>query len=113
MIRRLIAATLAAFALNAIAAVEVNQASPSELRSVKGIGPGLSGRIVEARKAGSFRDWIDLSGRVSGIGSSKAMHLSQAGLTVAGSGYVAPAKVPTTDKAAKRAKAPKTAKSNA
>ena len=113
MIRHLIAAALAAFALDAFASVEVNQASQAELRSVKGVGSGLSGKIVEARKAGSFKDWTDLSGRVSGIGSSKAMHLSEAGLTVAGSGYVAPARVPPVDKAAKRAKAPKAAKASA
>ncbi len=104
MIRNLIATLLAAFALQAFAAVDANQASAADLQTVKGIGPGLSGKIVEARKSGSFRNWADLVERVGGIGPGNARKLSQGGLTVAGAGYDAGAAAP-----AKPAKTTKTA----
>lgn len=91
MFRHLIATAFAAFALNAFAAVDVNQASQAELESVKGIGPGLSSKIVNARKTSSFKDWPDFVERVSGIGPGNANRFSQAGLTVAGKTYVASA----------------------
>lgn len=90
MIRHLFAAfavLLAAFALNAHAAVDANQASRADLETVKGIGPGLSGKIVEARKAGAFKNWSDLVDRISGVGPDNAARLSQAGLTVAGAPF--------------------------
>jgi competence protein ComEA len=72
MIRHLIATLLAVFALNAYAAVDANQASRADLETVKGIGPGLSAKIVEARKSGSFKNWDDLVERVGGIGAGNA-----------------------------------------
>ncbi len=93
MIRNLIAAVLAAFALNAFAAVDVNRASQAELETVKGIGPGLSSKILEARKTGEFKSWTDMVDRVSGIGEGNAARFSQAGLTVGGSAYAAAPKV--------------------
>lgn len=109
MIRHLIATLLAVFALNAFAAVEANQATRADLETVKGIGPGLSGKILEARKTGSFKNWADLVDRVGGIGPGNAGKLSQGGLTVAGSGFDA------TSVAAKSSKAsdPKAAKAGA
>lgn len=98
MFRQPIAAALAAFALNAFAAVDVNQAGQPELESVKGIGPGLSAKIVEARKSGSFKDWSDFVERVPGIGEGNAARFSQAGLTVAGAPYAAAAKAPAEKK---------------
>lgn len=108
MFRQLIAIVFAALALNAFAAVDVNQASQAELESVKGIGPGLSSKILAARKASSFKDWNDLVDRVSGVGPGNANRFSQAGLTVAGKAYqpgtAAPSKAATqTAKAAKAA----------
>jgi competence protein ComEA len=91
MFRHLIATVFAALALNAFAAVDVNQASQAELETVKGIGPGLSSKILDARKASSFKDWTDFVERVSGIGPGNANRFSQAGLTVAGKTYVAAA----------------------
>lgn len=91
MFRHLIATVFAALALNAFAAVDVNQASQAELETVKGIGPGLSSKILDARKASSFKDWPDFVERVSGIGPGNANRFSQAGLTVAGKTYVASA----------------------
>ncbi len=107
MIRQLIATVLAVFALNAYAA-DANQASRAELETVKGIGPGLSGKIVKARETGQFKNWSDLVERVGGIGAGNAPKLSQAGLTVAGAAYDSAANAPA--KTTKTAKAPKDAK---
>jgi competence protein ComEA len=87
MIRKLIATALAAFALNAFAATDINRASQAELESVKGIGPTMSERIIEARKAGAFKDWQDLRARVKGMGERKSAKLSQEGLTVGGTAF--------------------------
>ena len=73
-----------AFAGAAFAAVEVNSADVSQLETIKGIGPSLSGKILAARKQGNFKDWSDLEARVSGIGDRNAAGFSRAGLTVGG-----------------------------
>ena len=91
MFRQLIAAALAAFAFNAFAAVDANQASQAELEGVKGIGPSLSTKIVEARKAGSFKSWSDFVERVPGVGAGNAARFSSNGLTVAGAAFDAKA----------------------
>ena len=88
----LVFATLVAFA--AQAGVDVNKASQAELESIKGIGPGLSGRILEARGKGPFKDWNDMIERVAGVGPGNAARYSQGGLTVAGTGYDKPAAAP-------------------
>jgi competence protein ComEA len=109
MFRHLIAILFALFTLSAFAAgVDANSASRADLETVKGIGPGLSGKIVEARKAGNFKDWNDLVERVGGIGPGNAAKFSQAGLTVGGAGY--DAKADATAKPAKAAKKEKTEK---
>ncbi len=87
MFRQLMTATLACLAINAFAAVDINRASQTELESVKGIGPALSGKIIEARKAGEFKNWTDLVERISGVGPGNAARLSQAGLTVRGAAF--------------------------
>jgi competence protein ComEA len=111
MFRQLIATVFAALALNAFAAVEVNQASQPELETVKGIGPGLSTKILEARKAGAFKNWDDFVDRVGGVGPGNAGKFSQAGLTVAGAAYAGAPKAEKAEKAdkaeKKTAKAPK------
>lgn len=91
MFRSILAAALAALALNAFAAIDVNKASQAELEGVKGIGPALSGKIVSARKASDFKDWGDFVDRVAGVGPGNAARLSQAGLTVGGQAYAATA----------------------
>jgi competence protein ComEA len=118
MIRNLIASlAVALFSLNAFAAVDANQATRADLETVKGIGPGLSAKIVDARKTGAFKDWGDLVERVGGIGPGNAARFSQAGLTVGGSAFdaktmPAPAekKEPKAKKTEKADKAEKTAK---
>ena len=107
MIRQLIAIVLATFALSAFAAVDVNKATQAELETVKGIGPGLSGKILEARKSGAFKNWGDLVERVGGVGPGNAARFSQAGMTVAGAAFdvstvaAAPAKASKTAKTEK------------
>lgn len=105
MVRSFIAAVLATLALNAFAAVDANQASQADLETVKGIGPGLSTKILEARKASSFKDWGDFVDRVSGVGPGNASRFSQAGLTVGGKPYAANA-VPTEKAERKSARKP-------
>lgn len=106
MIRNFISILLAVFALNAFAAVDANQATRADLETVKGIGPGLSGRIIEARKTASFKDWSDMQQRVAGVGPGNSARLSQAGLTVGGQAYAMAA----ASSADKPAKAPRAAK---
>lgn len=87
MIRNFIALLMAVFAFNAFAAADANQATQAELETVKGIGPGLSSKILQARQSGTFKNWDDLVDRVGGIGAGNAARFSQAGLTVGGAAY--------------------------
>ena len=107
MIRNLIAIVLATFALSAFAAVDVNKASQAELETVKGIGPGLSGKILEARKTSSFKNWTDMVERVGGVGPGNAARFSQAGLTVGGAAFDASTVAAAPAKTSKTAKADK------
>ena len=68
-------------------ALEVNTATEAQLDSVKGLGPSSTGRILQAREAGPFKDWADLMARVKGIKASSAVKLSAEGLTVNGAAY--------------------------
>ncbi len=83
----LLAIVFTAFSFNAWAAADANRATQAELESVKGIGPGLSGKILKARQAAEFKNWGDLVDRVGGIGPGNAARFSQAGLTVSGAAY--------------------------
>ncbi len=108
MFRNILVSLLAAFALNAFAAVDVNRASQAELETVKGIGPGLSSKILEARKAGDFKNWADMVDRVGGVGPGNAARFSQHGLTVGGATFdgsaaAAPKPARKTEKADKAA----------
>jgi competence protein ComEA len=68
-------------------AVDLNKATQAELESVKGIGPAVSGRILDERKKSPFKDWDDFIGRVKGVGPGNAARFSEAGLTVGGAGF--------------------------
>ncbi len=71
----------------AMAAVEVNKASESDLDGVKGIGPATTRQIVAERKKSEFKNWEDFKSRVKGIGDARASKLSAQGLTVGGETY--------------------------
>ena len=96
MFRKLLAFLAAMTVTFAFAAVDVNKASPAELDGIKGIGPGISGKIVDERKKGNFKSWEDFIERVKGVGEGNAAKFSADGLTVGGAGYkgapAAPAK---------------------
>ena len=100
MFKRILVALLAFFAFSVFAA-DANTASQADLEAVKGIGPAIATRIIDARKNGNFKDWPDLVARVKGIGDKSAAKLSTAGLTVNGAAMsgspaapAAPAKTP-------------------
>ena len=93
MIKKILAAMLALFAAVAFAAVDVNKATQAELEAIKGIGPAISGKILDERKKGSFKDWQDMVDRVKGVGEVNAAKFSAEGLTVNGAAFAgAPAK---------------------
>ena len=87
MIKRLLAALFALIAATAFAAVDVNKASQADLEAIKGIGPSISGKILDERKKGNFKDWPDLVERVKGVGEGNAAKFSTEGLTVNGQGF--------------------------
>jgi competence protein ComEA len=69
----------------AFAAVNANTATADELQTVAGIGPAISARIVDERKAGGpFKSIEDLQSRVKGIGEENVKKMVAAGLTVSG-----------------------------
>lgn len=71
-------------ALSCHAALDINQATEAELDSIKGIGPGTSGKILLERKKGNFKDWNDFITRVQGVAEIRAGKFSGEGLTVNG-----------------------------
>jgi competence protein ComEA len=90
-LKALLGAGLFALAAAAHAAVDANTASAADLDAVKGLGPGTSSKILEARKSAPFKDWNDLIERVGGIGPKSAAKLSANGLTIQGKAYSADA----------------------
>jgi competence protein ComEA len=106
MLKRVMSLLIALCTATAFAAVDVNNASPADLDSVKGIGPGTSTKLIEVRKNGKFKDWSDLIERMPGIGEKRAAKLSAEGLTVNGESFkaVSTAKAAPADKPAKPVK---------
>jgi competence protein ComEA len=84
MPRKLLALLALLHAAASFAAVDVNKATVAELDGIKGIGPAMSARILDARKRGEFKSWDDLLARVKGIGQGNAAKYSAGGLTVNG-----------------------------
>ena len=104
-VRTLLATVLfAILSATASAAVDINKASQAELESVKGIGPSMSTKILDARKAGSFRDWGDLQSRVKGVRDKTSSKFSTQGLTVNGQAYAGGGDTMTAKTASKSAK---------
>ncbi len=102
----LTALALSLYMAASMAAVDVNKANAAELDAIKGIGPGTSARIIEARKTGEFKNWQDLIDRVKGVGNKSAKHFAESGLTVNGVGAEGvPEKASKPEKKAKNSKA--------
>ena len=70
-------------------ALDLNSATEAELDSIKGVGPGTSSKILQARQQARFTDWPDFMRRVKGIKQQKAAQLSRDGVTVNGAPYPA------------------------
>jgi competence protein ComEA len=84
MIRKILSVVLSLAAATCLAAADINKASQAELESVKGIGPAMSGKILDERKKAPFKDWADVMERVKGVKQATAAKFSTGGLTVNG-----------------------------
>lgn len=101
------------FAAASMAAVDVNKATAAELDGIKGIGPGLSGRILGERQSnGHFKDWNDFIQRVSGVGEKTATRFSNEGLTVNGKAFGAASSAKDQAQGQKESKAESAAKAS-
>lgn len=87
MLKKILAFVAMLYTAASFAAVDVNMATAAELDGIKGIGPPISGKIIDERKKGNFKDWSDFINRVRGIGESNAAKFSAEGLTVNGAGF--------------------------
>ena len=74
----LVCAQLSVFAL------EINQANEAELDSIKGMGPAMTRKVLNARAEKPFINWKDLMSRVTGMGKNKAQQFSDQGVLVNG-----------------------------
>lgn len=104
IIKSLIAALALLCASVSFAAVDINKATAADLDSIKGIGPGLSSKILEERKKGDFKDWNDVTMRVKGIKAGNAAKFSAGGLTVNGASFQGAAPAAAAASGAKPAK---------
>ncbi len=95
MLKKLFVIFAMLYAAIAFAAVDVNKATAAELDAIKGIGPGISGKILDERKKGPFKDWNDMITRVNGIGDTNAAKFSAEGMTVGGASFNGVAAKPT------------------
>jgi competence protein ComEA len=90
MFKKIVAAAAMLFAIaSSWAAVDANKATDAELDGLKGVGPALSKRIIDARKQSPFKDWADFMSRVKGVKEKSATKLSAEGLTVNGQSFAA------------------------
>lgn len=87
MIKKFLAFVAAMSLFAAFAATDANKATVAELDGLKGIGPGISAKIVDERKKGDFKDWNDFISRVNGVGEKNAAKFSAEGMTVGGASY--------------------------
>ncbi len=94
MLKKILATMAMLYAAACFAAVDVNKATAAELDSIKGIGPGISTKILDERKKGNFKDWTDFVKRVNGMGEKNAAQFSAKGLTVNDEPFKAAAAAP-------------------
>lgn len=107
MFKKILAAMAMLFAVASFAAVDVNKGTAADLDGIKGVGPAMSKRILDARKEGEFKDWPDFMQRIKGVKEKKAEKLSAEGLTVNGQAFGGQASAPAPATAATAAKAAK------
>ena len=91
MFKKIVAVSAMLFAAASWAAVDANKATEADLDGLKGVGPALSKRIIEARGQGDFKDWADFMSRVKGVKEKAASKLSEEGLTINGQPFGAQA----------------------
>lgn len=89
MLKKILAIVAMLYAAASFAAVDVNKATAAELDAIKGIGPGISAKIIDERKKGTFKDWTDFIARVKGVGEGNAAQFSAQGMTVDGAVFKA------------------------
>ena len=106
MLKKILALVTMLYAALSFAAVDVNKGTAADLDGIKGIGPGISGKIVDERKKGNFKDWNDFIERVKGVGEGNAAKFSAEGLTVNGAGFKGAAAAPAAKADAKAAAKP-------
>ncbi len=94
MFKKILAVSAMLFTAAAFAAVDVNKGSAADFDGLKGVGPTMSKRILDARQKGEFKDWGDFMERVKGVKAKTAAKLSAEGLTVNGKAFTAPAAAP-------------------
>jgi competence protein ComEA len=94
MFKKILAVSAMLFTAAAFAAVDVNKGSAADLDGLKGVGPTMSKRILDARQKGEFKDWGDFMERVKGVKEKTAAKLSAEGLTVNGKAFTAPVAAP-------------------
>lgn len=87
-VRAIVAIALGIGFAGAAIALDANTATQAELETIRGVGPALSARIVEARRARPFTDLDDLKARVRGIGDANLRRMREAGLAVGPSARV-------------------------
>jgi competence protein ComEA len=104
MLKKILVIVAMLYASIAFAGVDVNKATAAELDGIKGIGPGISTKIIDERKKGNFKDWTDFIDRVKGIGEGNAAKFSTEGLTVNGAGFKGAAAKEEKKEAAAKAK---------
>ncbi len=107
LVKIIISTVLALASAAAFAVVDVNKADQAELESIKGIGPAMSAKILDARRTGSFKDWTDLQSRVKGVRAGNSAKFSADGLTVNGAAFSATAVAEASAGPAQAAKASK------
>lgn len=98
MLKKILAFVAMLYAAASFAAVDVNKATAAELDGIKGIGPAISGKIIDERKKGNFKDWNDFITRVQGVGEGNAAKFSAEGMTVNGAAFSGAAAAKKDDK---------------
>ena len=92
MLKIILTLFAALYASLAMAAIDVNTATATDLDTIKGIGPKMAASILDERKKnGNFKDWADFAARVKGVGEKNSAKFSEAGLIVAGKPLSGPA----------------------